>query len=596
MKNKGKNPNYAKEFDTKGFWMRLWALLEPSQDQIKRLIFFIMIEEAVRLVGPYILKLIIDAIANFQVEDISRIVLLVVGMFLANQAASFGSFLIDRNIFSILTSVEAYLSNNAHRTMVFLGLSYHEKENTGSKISKIQRGVDKINDLVGNIFWEVGPTILQITFTTIVLFVVNWKFGLVILIFVPIFIFLTMQINKRVYPLRRMRHDNYEKAFGMLAQNVININTVKSFVQEKREAEKFEKLRNKIRYDFLQEFGHVRRQNLKRNFVIDGGRLCIMLLGAYFVWKGMMTVGSLVFVYTISEKALISLFRISRLYDRIMESAEAVERLHELSQEKSEIENPKKGFKPKKITGLIQFDKVCFSYNGSKKKALDDVMLEINAGCTTALVGPSGGGKTTLVRMIYRHYDPQEGSIMLDGVDIRKYDLYAFRRHIAIVPQEVEIFNTSVRDNIAYAKPHASFAEVNAAAKIANCAEFIEQLSEGYETLVGERGVKLSGGQRQRVGIARAILANPDILIFDEATSSLDSYSERLIQEAMERVSRNRTVIIIAHRLSTIKKADKIVVLEKGRVVEQGSHFELASSGKGLYKKLLELQNMGDIE
>ena len=198
--------------------------------------------------------------------------------------------------------------------------------------------------------------------------------------------------------------------------------------------------------------------------------------------------------------------------------------------------------------------------------------------------------------MIYRHYDPDKGGVLLDGKELRDYDLYAFRRFIAIVPQEVEIFNSSVRENITYAKPNASWREIQAAARIANAEEFINELKEKYNTLVGERGIKLSGGQRQRIGIARAILANPKILIFDEATSSLDSYSERLIQEAMGKVSRGRTVIIIAHRFSTIKRADKIVVLEKGKVVEEGSHFELAKSDGGLYQKLIKLQEMGDVE
>ena len=178
---------------------------------------------------------------------------------------------------------------------------------------------------------------------------------------------------------------------------------------------------------------------------------------------------------------------------------------------------------------------------------------------------------------------------------MREYDLYGFRKFFAIVPQEVEIFNTSIRDNISYANAGVSFEEVQAAARIANAEEFILELAKGYETKVGERGIKLSGGQRQRIGIARAILANPRILIFDEATSSLDSYSEKLIQQAMDKISKGRTVIIIAHRLSTIKKADKIIVLEEGRVVEEGSHYELAQASGGLYAKLLKLQKMGDV-
>ena len=214
----------------------------------------------------------------------------------------------------------------------------------------------------------------------------------------------------------------------------------------------------------------------------------------------------------------------------------------------------------------------------------------------TALVGPSGGGKTTIARLIYRHYDPQSGRVLLDGTDLKKYDVHGFRKFLAIVPQEVEIFDLSISENIAYAKPGASFKEIQAAARTANAAEFVDKLDKGYDTMVGERGVKLSGGQRQRIGIARAILANPSILIFDEATSNLDSQSEVLIQNAMEKISKNRTMIIIAHRLSTIKKADRIIVLENGQVAEKGSHAELSQVSGGLYAKLLKLQELGDVK
>ncbi|MDD4333354.1 MAG: ABC transporter ATP-binding protein [Patescibacteria group bacterium] len=381
-----------------------------------------------------------------------------------------------------------------------------------------------------------------------------------------------------------------------MAQSIININTVKSFVQEKREGVEYTGLLDKIRRNLIAEYKIYFGYNIGRNLVIDIGRILILILGVYLVWIGSITIGSLVFIFTISEKALISLFRISRLYDRIMESSEGIKRLYILKEEKSTIINPENGVKPKNVVGKIEFNNVSFSYDKGKIKALDKINLKINAGCVTALVGPSGGGKTTIARMIYRHYDPQAGRVFIDDVDVKNYDFYTLRKFIAIVPQEAEIFNSRVRDNIAYAKPNATLEEIKAAARIANAEEFIKDLSQGYDTLVGERGIKLSGGQMQRVGIARAILANPRILIFDEATSNLDSCSEKLIQEAIDKISKGRTMIIIAHRLSTIKKADKIVVLEKGKVVEEGSHFELAMSGGGLYAKLLNLQKMGDVE
>lgn len=584
------------KFNLKDFWKKLWALLDPSHRAIISLLGLIFILQAVSLVSPYILKIIIDLITNFKVQAIGKIIGLIAGMFLVNEFLNIFDFSIDKRIFGIITDVTMYLANSAHKKMVFLSLGYHEKENTGNKILKISRGVDKIEDLFGNFFWEVAPTIFQIILTAAILFWIDWRFGVITLVSVPLFVLLTLKVNKDVFPFRRARFDQEEEATGIMTQSIININTVKSFVQELREYNNFSRETGKLRNNTLKEFRKILQFNLLRNLIIDLGRGSILLFGVYLAVRGNITVGSLVFVYTISEKALISLFRISRLYDRIMESGEAVNRLYDLSMTESPIENPKNGRKPKDIIGEIKFENVTFRYQESRIKALDNISFQISSGCVTALVGPSGGGKTTVARLVYRHYDPVKGKILLDNYNLRNYDLYEFRKFIAIVPQEVEIFNTSVKDNISYAKPKASHQEIQAAARIANADEFIKQLKDGYRTLVGERGIKLSGGQRQRIGIARAILANPRILIFDEATSNLDSYSERLIQEAMDRISKNRTVIIIAHRLSTIKKADKIIVIERGRVVEEGSHVELSQKTGGLYQKLLDLQRVGDVE
>ncbi len=588
-----KNKNNKK---TDNFWLKLWDLIKIQKAQIKILVVLLFVVQVTRLADPYILKFIIDKIINFNAENIKEIILLIFLMILASQIDSWLMFCADNKIIKVLIGVTRDLSVKAQGKMLELPLSYHEKENTGNKIIKIQRGIDKIDNLLGNIFWGFLSTAFQVLITAFVLFIVDWRFGLTFLIFVPLLIYLTFRANKQVEPFRKIRHDGYEEVSGKMTQSIININTVKSFTQEKREKSEYLKIEEKIIVSTKKEFKKIFAYNWLRSFLMDICLVLILLLGVYFMWLGSITIGSLVFVITISTKALISFFNIAKTYDRVMESSEAIERLYALFQEESDIINKENGVKPKNIIGKIEFDNVDFIYREGSIKALNKVKLKINSGCITALVGPSGGGKTTLARMIYRHYDPQKGGVKLDGIDLRDYDLYSFRKFIAIVPQEVEIFNMSIRDNIAYAKPSASMNEVKAAARIANAEEFIEKLSKKYNTDVGERGVKLSGGQRQRVGIARAILANPRILIFDEATSNLDSYSERLIQEAMDKISKDRTTIMIAHRLSTIKKADKIIVLENGKVVEQGSHIELSRAKGGLYQKLLKLQEMGDVE
>ncbi len=585
-----------KEINLKKFCQQLWFLLKPSRKKIVMLIFFIIIIEIIELVGPYILKIIIDSILSFDNEKIGILLGWVGVMFLANQIVSIFEYSSSRRTLGLIAEVQYYLTNNAQSKMVELSLSYHEKENTGNKIIKIQRGIDRIIELLRSLFWEVVPTFFQIVFTTVVLFWINFWFGLTILFFVPIFAWITLKVNKRVHPQRVKIYKKGEESSGLMTQSIVNINTVKSFVQEQKEIQSFKKINKTIRDNFIQVFGVVIRYNLLRNLVINLGRTSVLFFGIYLIWKGQVTVGSLVFAITISEKALISLFRISRIYDQIMESSEPVARLFELNLEKSEIENSKYGIKPKSIVGEIEFKNVSYAYSDNRRRALRDVSFKILPNSMTALVGPSGGGKTTVARMIFRHYNPQSGQILLDQHSLKEYDLYAFRNFISIVPQDVEVFSTTIKDNIAYSKPGATLNEIKRAARIANAEEFIGNLEKGYDTQVGERGVKLSGGQRQRIGIARAILADPRILIFDEATSNLDSYSEKLIQDAMEKIRQNRTVIVIAHRLSTIKKADQIFVLENGCLVEQGTHQELAQEKCGLYRKLIDLQRLNQVE
>jgi len=576
--------------------LKLWRLLSPSKKRIKSLVVLTVAFELARLVGPYVLKIIIDKLVDFKPEEIVAIFYLIILMFFSEEVNSLLHYFKDRVVFKLLTDVEYYLPVNAQKKLVFLNLSYHESENTGNKIIKIERGVQKIMDLLINMSWEVLPTLTQLLVTLAVLFIVDWRFGLSFLFFSPLFIFITYKVNKDLQPTRRVRHRDHEIASGKMVQSILNINTVKSFVQEEREVKEYSSIRERIRVNELKEWFKLLRFGLGRNLVIDLGRTTILLLGIYLVWQSKASIGTLVFVITLSEKAYFSLYRLSRFYDKVEEGAAAVDRFIDLTKEEPGVINPKNGVMPRKILGQIEFKDVNFVYKESKNKALNKTSLKINSGCVTALVGTSGGGKTTVARMIYRHYDPQSGEVLLDDKNLKDYDLYGFRRFIAIVPQEVEVFNTSVRDNIAYANPKADLKEIKAAAKIANAEEFINQLSDKYDTLVGERGIKLSGGQRQRIGIARAVLANPRILIFDEATSNLDSKSEKLIQEAMQKLSRGRTTIIIAHRLSTIKRADKIIVLEEGRVVEQGSHYELANTKGGLYAELLKLQRMGDVD
>jgi len=579
----------------KRFWGDLWDLIQPSHKTIKKVLIWTVLLELAKLGSPFILKLFIDKVNHFSLADVNWLIALALIFFLAERLSAVIVNIKDKRTFDFLIDMEYYLPIKAQDKLLSLNLGYHEKENTGNKIIKIERGLNKIVDLLGNLSWEVVPTLIQLMVTLVVLFVIDWRLGLSLLIYAPVFIFLTYNINRSLYPLRRQRHRDYEKASGILGQAIMNINAVQSFVQEKTEGQKLHKVKEVIKKNELSEWYQLLHFILRRNLIIDLGRLTIILLGIYLVAHSILTIGAFVFVFTLTEKAYFSLFRLSRFYDRLEEGKEGVNRFLNLFKARSEVANDGKLI-PRNVVGEIRFKNISFTYQDSPVKALNKVDFKVNAGCFTAIVGPSGGGKTTIARLIYRHYDPQAGEILLDDKNIKEYDLYAWRKILAIVPQEVEIFDVSVRDNIAYANPKASLAEVQAAARIANAEEFILKLKDGYGTLVGERGIKLSGGQRQRIGIARAVLANPRILVFDEATSNLDSYSEKLIQAAMDKISKNRTMIVIAHRFSTIKRADKIIVLKNGRVVEEGSHFELADLEGGLYSELLHLQAMGEVK
>ena len=578
------------------FWVELWRLLASFRRLFGNITIILIFAAILDLFKPYILQIVINGITNFSDHNLIWFFELITLYLLTDQVRSIFQYFNDRAILKLLVKVEYFLGIKAQQTLIYLSLGYHEKENTGSKIIKIERGADKISEFLSNIFWQVMPTVIQLVLTLVALFWTDWRIGLSFLIFAPLFIFITYWSNKKMYPVRKEIYRDYEKASGKMAQAIININAVQSFVQEKNELGDFDKIKTHIRDNENKQWGWMMKTGLGRTMVVDIGRAAVLFLGVYLVYNKAMDIGSLIFVFTLSERAYSSLYSFSRFYDKMEEGREGVNRLISLFNTKSDINNKTNGLKPKNIQGEIKFEDTTFFYGDNKKPALDNLNFKINSGCITALVGPSGGGKTTVARLIYRHYDPQVGRVLLDGKDLRDYDIYSFRKFLAIVPQEVEIFDLTVSENIAYAKPNASRKEIEAAARIANAEEFISKLSKGYDTMVGERGIKLSGGQRQRLGIARAILTNPKILIFDEATSNLDSQSEVLISEAMEKISRDRTMIIIAHRLSTIKKADKIIVLENGKVAEAGSHAELARVKGGLYAKLIKLQAMGEVD
>lgn len=568
-------------------------LMKPYKRSVIFLIVFTIFLESLRLIGPYILKLIIDGLLAFSFDKINYFVILIILFFVSLVVISITDYFKDKKIFDVLLRAEYDIPIKCQKKLLELDLTYHQQEGTGDKVVKIERGAFKFIDLLGTIFWELLPVAFQLISTSVILVFVDYRLLFILIIFSALLIFLNIKVNKKVYPTRKQRYKNYEMASGKMVQSIINVSTVQSFSQQQREADEFSSVKKSIFLDEAKEWSYILKFSSLREIIVALGRISFLFFGIFLVSTGQISVGTLVFIVTLSEKVFSSISRAYRLYDRFAEGAEGINRLSSLLKTKSAVKNKGK-IKLEKIDGEIVFKNVGFSYDKSEK-ILDDFNLNIPAGALTALVGPSGGGKTTIVRLIFRHFDPSSGQIFLDNHELKSLDLFNLRSFLSIVPQEVDIFNYSIAENISYAKKGASFEEIEAAAKIANASEFIEKLPNKYETLVGERGVKLSGGQRQRIGIARAILANPKILVFDEATSNLDTESERLIQEAIAKIAKNKTVIIIAHRLSTVKMADKIVVVENGKVVEEGMHLQLINKKDGLYRKLIKLQSLGEI-
>jgi subfamily B ATP-binding cassette protein MsbA len=388
--------------------------------------------------------------------------------------------------------------------------------------------------------------------------------------------------------------DKVADATAVAEEAFSQIRTVQSFVQEPAERRRFG---TRLARVVEQAIARARVRGVffaAITFATFGAVVFVLWQGGLLVLEGRLTAGTLIafLLYTVSIAAAVG--ALASFFSSYQESVGAAERVFQLLETPSGIADPPDPVPlPRPLRGSVALRDVSFRYHPGAALALEGVDLEVAPGETVALVGPSGAGKTTLVSLLPRFWDPVEGAVLLDGVDVRSLRLAELRGAIGIVPQEPALFSGTIRENIAYARPDASGDDVRAAAAAAHAAEFIERLPQGWDTVVGERGVKLSGGQRQRIAIARALLKDPAVLVLDEATSSLDNESERLIEDAMERLLEGRTTIIIAHRLSTVRRANRILVLDGGRIVEEGTHGDLLALG-GLYARLHQKQFRDD--
>ena len=469
-----------------------------------------------------------------------------------------------------------------------LSLRFFQERRVGEILSRMNNDISVIqNALVSIPVALLRQSITLIGAMAIILYL-NWKLtGLILLILPPLMIFARV-FGKRLRIFSEKLQDQVAQAVVVLEEVASSIKIVKSFTRENYERERFKK---EIETAFERAVDKLKISSFFGPFILGLTFMVSAVLiwyGGYQVMSGVTTPGELAafFLYALIVAGPIGTF--VRLYTQIQEASGAIRRVYEILDTAPAIDNPENPIFLENITGRIQFENVSFGYR-QEFDILHNISFDVRPGQTVALVGPSGAGKSTVIKLLHRFFDASQGSIRLDEHDIRSLDRKSFLNQIALVPQETLLFGGTVKENILYGKLDATDQELEDAAKKANAHDFIEDLENGYETIVGEKGAKLSGGERQRIAIARAILKNPKILVLDEATSSLDNCSEALIQEAVEKLMEGRTTFIVAHRLSTIHKADQIIVLEKGRVVETGQHEELMNN-KNLYYNLYKLK------
>ena len=487
----------------------------------------------------------------------------------------------QRSIRRVAIKVFAHLHN--------LSLRFHLERQTGGVSRDIERGTRGISFLLTFLLFNILPTLLEIGLVAAILFVKYspW-FAIITFVTLVIYIAFTLFITEWRMVYRRTMNDMDSKANTRAIDSLLNYETVKYFGNEKYEVERYDEQMSKWEVSAVQNQTSLAALNAGQSMIIAVGVTLLMLLAADQVVSGKMTVGDLVLVNVFMLQLYMPLHFLGFVYREIKNALADMERMFRLLNENREIEDSSNALPLDLKHGRVEFNNVAFYYD-PERQILSDVSFEIPPGNTVAVVGASGAGKSTLSRLLFRFYDVGSGSISIDGQDIRLVTQASLRASIGIVPQDTVLFNDSIYYNIAYGRPDASREEVLQAAQSAHIHSFIESLPQGYDTMVGERGLKLSGGEKQRVAIARAILKRPAILIFDEATSALDSKSEKAIQDELRNVARNRTTLVIAHRLSTIVDAHQIMVMDKGRIIERGSHRELLGQ-QGMYAQMWALQ------
>jgi ATP-binding cassette subfamily B protein len=470
-----------------------------------------------------------------------------------------------------------------------LSLRFHLERKTGGLTRVLERGRNGIETIVRMVILQLVPTIVEVTLLmAVLLWKFDWRYVLATLITVVIYMYYTYIATEWRIGIRRKMNDSDTEANTKAIDSLLNYETVKYFNSEEREAARYDRSMERYEQASVKAYTSLAVLNTGQAIIFTAGLTATMVMCAIGVRSGRNTVGDFVMVNAMMIQLYQPLNFMGMVYREIKQAIIDIEKMFTVLSRNPEIKDIP-GAVPLIVTsGNVRFDNVQFAYEPDRP-ILKGLSFDVPAGKTVAIVGPSGAGKSTISRLLFRLYDVSSGRILIDGQDIRDVTQASLRASIGMVPQDTVLFNDTIRYNIRYGRWEASDAEVEEAARLAQIDGFIRMSPKGYETQVGERGLKLSGGEKQRVAIARTVLKAPPILVLDEATSALDSHTEREIQDALERVSRNRTSLVIAHRLSTIVTADEIIVLDQGRIAERGTHGQLLATG-GLYASMWNRQ------
>ena len=545
----------------------------------------------VQLLAPWIIRrmvsIVTDELGPDAFSHIDRLAVLALSVYLARGGLFFlRSYLAHFAGWNVVADVRSYVYSHLQQ----LSLRFYEDKQTGQLMSRVVNDSEKLETLIAHAIPDITVNILMFLGVSAILASMNWPLMLLCLLPVPFIILAMRGFGKYVRPAFRHRQQELGELNAALNDNISGIREIKAFTQEEHEAKRVTSYIQRYKIAMLKALKLMATFHPFVHFSSSMGVIVLIYFGSRLVLRQILPVADLVAFFLYLELFYQPVRMLSTVWENVQEALAGADRLADLLKEMPEVHDSRGSIEFKeKAFGHLRFENVSFSYVDGTP-VLQNIDLEISAGSSVALVGPTGVGKSTMASLIPRFYNVEEGTIYLDGHDIRKIKIEDLRSQVSLVLQDVFLFHGTVRENILFSKHHATEEEMVAAAVAANAHPFILALPNGYDTRIGERGVKLSGGQKQRLSIARAVLADTPVLILDEATSSVDAETESLIREALERLMIGRTTLIIAHRLSTVRRADKIVVLKEGKIIEEGNHQELLSHG-GIYWQLHDVHS-----